>query len=225
MTSKAFERRENSQLPAHDSFWTGKGFFNYLVSRLSTLNLTVLRVVAFLSISWSRDIGDDVLCVRRGNSPMAILRCVQKSVRVENEKVNWGRNQQKNKNLRMWMCLSCCFWLTETRSIELLIKTRSNEPISSLTSSKWGRNLLMENLLFCSVSMPGGSCLEDGERYWAKFVSELLWKLEEARKFFESFGLVKKLLNFHKFHFMKAKATWNLKQNANNEHHHCCYLA
>lgn len=196
MTSKAFERRENSQLPAHDSFWTGKGFFNYLVSRLSTLNLTVLRVVAFLSISWSRDIGDDVLCVRRGNSPMAILRCVQKSVRVENEKVNWGRNQQKNKNLRMWMCLSCCFWLTETRSIELLIKTRSNEPISSLTSSKWGRNLLMENLLFCSASMPGGSCLEDGERYWAKLCEWIAMETGRSEEVFRELRACQETVEF-----------------------------
>lgn len=104
--------------------WAEKGFFNYLVSRLSALNSTVLYGSEAFSISSSRNGAIMAIegerfsvCVQPHGRSSTV---VQKFARLENKRGE-SEHQQSTK-LRMWMCLSCCFLLTGARGRNLLIK-------------------------------------------------------------------------------------------------------
>lgn len=77
-------------------------FFNYLVFRLSTLNLTIHFAAESLPLAWRGGMGAS------GNF-LFEFQCPK--VRSSEKQARRVRSSSVERFLRMWMCLSCCFWL------------------------------------------------------------------------------------------------------------------
>lgn len=145
VTSKASEDAKNS--PPHGSnlrqLSVGKEFFNYLVFRLSTLNLTIHFAAELLPLAWRGGMGGErKLFVRVSMSKSSLER-----------KTSEKSQKQQRGEIFAHVDVSVMLFLAadwnETRCTEFADeKIRSNEPISSLTSSQMGENLLMEIFSF-----------------------------------------------------------------------------
>lgn len=158
-----------------------KGFFNYLVFRLSTLNLTVLYVSSASPLARTRT---KLERVGECAAPWPFSPIFNRRNSLKWKTSNWfganGETSTKLQRIFAHVNVSVMLFLADWKwkSQNLLIKNiHPNEPISSLTSIEMGENLLMEKFAWYWCSRGG----ERERAGWKICVGEKCWLVEEEK--------------------------------------------